>query len=117
MRKPLHRQGRGGGSLDNSHRLLQRCVAGGSLGGEAYDGRRRGCRRTHSRGSPCDRHGRRLSDSSRQRACCALQGVSLLLMALSSPILLGTQGHRRCLVGIAHAPVNTSSYNSLALAV
>ena len=117
MRRPLHRQGRGDGSQDNSHRLLQRCVAGGSLDGEAYDGRRRGCRRTHSRGSPCDIHGIRLSDSSRQRVCCALQEVSLLLTALSSPIPSGTQGHRRCPADKAHELENTSSYNSLALAV
>ena len=40
MRRPLHRQGRGGGSLDNSHRLLLRCVAGGSQDVEEDDGRR-----------------------------------------------------------------------------
>ena len=116
MHRLLHQQGRGGGSPDNSHTRRQRCVTGGWASSGTRVGRRIACRRTHSRDSPSDRHGRRLSDNLRQRACYEPQGADLRSMALSAPISSGIWVHRRCLPYINHALVSTSSCNSWALA-
>ena len=116
MRRPLHRQGRGDGSPNNSHTRLQQCVTGGWASSGTHVVRRIACRRTHNRDSPCDRHGRRLSDSLRQMVCYEPQGAGLQSEVLSAPIPLGIRGHRRCLLYISHVLVNTSSCNSWALA-
>ncbi len=111
-----HRQGRGGGGLTDSHRRLLRFEAGGWAGWAGLGVRHKGCRKTHSRDSPSDRHGTRPSGSLRRRACCEPQGAGPLSGALSAPTRRGTRAHRQYLHGRGRALVGTSSCNSSALA-
>ena len=77
MHMPLHQQARGDDSLTYSHRLLPQSGVGGFLNQGVLAAKRTVCRRTHSRDSPSDRHGTRLSDNLHQRACCERQGQAL----------------------------------------
>lgn len=113
---PLHRRGRGGGSLGCSRTPRLRYGAGDYRGMGRLCVRHTGCRRTRSRDNPSDRRGRRLSGSSRRRACCGPQGAGPLSAAQSVPRPLETRAHRLYLRGKGHEPVSTSNYNSWALA-
>ena len=65
--KPLHRQGRGGGSLTGNHRLQQRCATDGSPNRAVHDVKLSTCRRMGSQDSPSGNNETPPSDNSRQK--------------------------------------------------
>ena len=71
---------------------------------------------THSQGSPSDRRGTLPSDTLHQKVYYERQAVNPLLEVLFAPILLEKLVHPLYHPGRDHEPVNTSSYNSSALA-
>ena len=102
--------------LSNSHKQQLQFEADGFLNQGALALRHKGCHRTHSQGSPSDRRGTLPSDTPHQKAYYELQVEDLLSLVLSVPILLEKLVHRQYLHDRNHEPVNTNSYNSLALA-
>ena len=110
--KLLHRQVRGDDPLNSSHRRQLQYEAGGSLNPEGHAVRHKVCRKTHSRDSPSDTHGKQPSNNLRQKACYEQRVASSLSEALSEPILLEKLVHRQYLHGRDHAAENSNSHNS-----
>ena len=110
---PLHQQVHDDGLLTHNHRQQLQPEAGGFLNQEAPAVRHKGCRKTHSQGSPSDRRGTLPSDTPHQKAYYELQVEDLLSEVQSVPILLEKLVHRQYLYDRDHEPVNTSNYNSL----
>ena len=104
-----------GDSPTHNHKRQLQYEAGGFLnpGGPAV--KHKVCRRTHSRDSPSDTHGRQPSNNLRQKAYYEQRVASSLSEALFSPILLEKLVHRQYLHGRDHEPVNTNSYISSVL--
>ena len=77
MRMPPHLRGRGDGLSDHIRKRQPQSGAGGSPTPALLVVTHREYRRTHSLGSPSDRHGKRPSDSLHQKAYCEQQAASL----------------------------------------
>ena len=115
--KLLHQQVRCDGFPTHNHRRRPQYGVDGFPNQGALAVKRKAYRRTRSQGNPFDIHGTQPSDSLHRKACCGPQGAGLLSKAQSAPIPWETLVHRQYLHGRDHVPVNTSSYNSSALAV
>ncbi len=81
----LRRQGRDGGSPEDSRTPLPQYAADDSADKGRLSLKHKECRRTRSQDNPSDTRGRRPSGSSRQKACCAPQEEGLQSTALSAP--------------------------------
>lgn len=110
---PLRQQVHGDDPVSDNHKQQLQFEAGDSPNLEAHAVRHIVCHKTRSQGIPSDRHGTRLSDIPRQRACCVPQGVARQSAALSVSTLQGRQGRCRYRHGKGRVPDCTSSYSSL----
>jgi hypothetical protein len=102
--------------VSNSHKQLLQFEAGDSPNLEAHAAKHKGYRKTRNLGNPSDILETQPSDTLRQKVYYERQAVNPLLEVLFAPILSGILVHPQYHPGRVHAPENTNSYNSSALA-
>ena len=94
-RRPRRQRGRDDGSRGHIRRLWRRSVADGwGAGSRSGGGKPRGCRGTHSRGSPSDKLYVPPSGSLRRNGSCVQQGGVPRLAVQSSPTHRGIPVHQ-----------------------
>ena len=116
MHMPLHRQVRDDGFPTHNHRRQLQFEVGDFLNQGALVVKHKECRKTRNLGNPSDILETQPSDTLHQKAYYEPQEVNLLLEVLFVPILSGILVHPQYHPGRVHAPENTNSYNSSALA-
>ena len=116
MHMPLHRQVRDDGFPTHNHRRQLQFEVGDFLNQGALVVKHKECRKTRNLGNPSDILETQPSDTLRQKVYYERQAVNPLLEVLFAPILSGILVHPQYHPGRVHAPENTNSYNSSALA-
>ena len=116
MHMLLRLQVRGDDPLNSSHKLQLQFEVGDFLNQGALVVKHKECRKTRNLGNPSDILETQPSDTLRQKVYYERQAVNPLLEVLFAPILSGILVHLQYLPGRVHAPENTTSYNSSALA-
>ena len=113
---PLHQQVRDDGFPTHNHRRQLQFEVGDFLNQGALVVKHKECRKTRNLGNPSDILETQPSDTLRQKVYYERQAVNPLLEVLFAPILSGILVHPQYHPGRVHAPENTNSYNSSALA-